>query len=108
MTHMITVDKWGIPISSSLWIYQGIAAYLGGYCSNQSLEEVYQYYIQSEKVVSLDSLAWKFSGYNDVISQTERAFLAKYLTDNFGILKIEKLWLEGLVELNNIYDFFCN
>lgn len=105
MMHMISVDKWGVPANSSLWIYEGIATYSGGYCSDYSLEQVYQYYIESDKVISLDSLAYNFREYNDVISYTESAFYIKYLIDDFGLVKLEELWLEGIKSFNKIYGF---
>ena len=87
LMHMISVETWGVPANSSLWIYEGLATYSAGYCSDYTLEQVYQYYLQSDKIISLDSLASNFRNYNDVISYTESAFLVKYLIDNFGFDK---------------------
>lgn len=108
MMHMMSAELWGIPANSSLWIYEGIATLSGGYCSNYTLDEVYQYYLQSGKVIGIDSLAHNFRNYNDVITYTESAFLTKYLMDNYGYDKLKKLWAKGLESFKEIYGFSVN
>jgi len=102
LMHMIATYKWGD--SADYWIDEGLATYSGGTCSNYSLEDIYQYYIQSGKLIPIESLTSDdFGKFNDMISYTQSAFIVKYLLDNYGHTKFKKLWLEGFKNFKNIY-----
>lgn len=103
MMHMISAELWGIPANSSMWLYEGLATYSAGYCSDYSLEQIYQYYLQTDKLIPIDSLASRFRDYNDLITYTESAFYVKYLIDNYGFDNIKQLWTEGMDSFYEIY-----
>lgn len=105
MMHMISMNKWGDTAESSHWMNEGLATYAGGTCSKYSLEEIYQYYIQSEKLIPMNTIANDFYSASDMITYTQSAFLAKYLIDKYGFDKFSKLWKEGYNNFNKIYGF---
>jgi len=105
MMHMITMYKWGTPPSSSTWMNEGLATYSGGTCSDYSLEEIYKYLIQSQKVMSMYDLAGNFYGSPDMITYTQSAFVSKFLIDKYGIEKFILLWKGGFGEIQSIYGF---
>jgi len=105
MMHMITMYKWGTPPNSSTWMNEGLAIYSGGNCFENSLEEIYKYLVQSNKVISMEKLSEDFYENPDVIAYTQSAFISKYLIDNYGIFKFSELWKNGYEKLNDIYGF---
>lgn len=105
MMHMITMYKWGTPPISSTWMNEGLATYAGGTCFEYSLEEIYKYFIQSSKLISMNKLSQDFYENPDVIAYTQSAFISKYLIENYGISKFKELWKNGYEKLNEIYGF---
>ena len=103
MMHMITMYKWGTPPYSTTWMNEGLATYSGGTCSKYSLEEIYKYYIQSNKLISMDKLSEDFYENPDMIAYTQSAYICKFLIDNYGISKFKELWKSGYEKLNEIY-----
>ncbi len=105
MMHMITMYKWGTPPASSTWMNEGLATYAGGTCFEYSLEEIYKYFVQSDKLISMDKLSQDFYENPDVVAYTQSAFISKYLIENYGISKFKELWKNGYEKLNEIYGF---
>jgi len=105
MMHMITMYKWGTPPKSSTWMNEGLATYSGGTCSEYSLEEIYKYLMQSNKIIAMDKLADNFFGHPDMVSYTQSAFICKFLIDNYGLEKFIKMWQEGFDKMQTIYGF---
>lgn len=105
MMHMITMYKWGTPSTSSTWMNEGLATYSGGTCFEYSLEEIYKYFIQSNKLIPMNKLAENFYGNPDMIAYTQSAFVSKFLIDNYGISKFKELWKSGYEKLHEIYGF---
>ena len=105
MMHMISMDKWGDTAESSHWMNEGLATYSGGTCSKYSLEEIYQYFIQSGKLIPMNTIANDFYSANDMITYTQSAYLVKYLIEKYGFEKFIKLWKEGYNNFNKIYGF---
>jgi hypothetical protein len=105
MMHMITMYKWGTPDSSLTWMNEGLATYSGGICFDYSLEEIYKYFIQSNKLISIDKLSEDFYANPDMIAYTQSAFICKFLIDNYGISKFKELWKSEYKNLNEIYGF---
>ena len=105
MMHMITMYKWGTPPTSSTWMNEGLATYSGGTCFKYSLEEIYKYFIQSNKLIAMDKLSQDFYKNPDMIAYTQSAFICKFLIDNYGISKFKELWKSGYEKLNEIYGF---
>ena len=108
MNHMIAFYKYGMPNEN--WIAEGLGTLAGGTCSNYSLEEIYQYYLQSNKLIPMDILVNDFwrKGNNDIITYTQSAYIVKYLLDNYGHEKFKKLWKEGFEKFSIIYGFEFN
>lgn len=105
MMHMITMYKWGTPTQTSTWMNEGLATYSGGTCSEYSLSEVYKYFIQSKKIISMDQLATNFYGNPEMIAYTQSAFVCKFLIAQYGLEKFKLLWKEGYDEMQTIYGF---
>lgn len=105
MVHMITMYKWGTPPYSNTWMNEGLATYSGGTCFKYSLEDIYKYFIQSNKLISMDKLSEDFYENPDMIAYTQSAFICKFLIDNYGISKFKELWKSGYEKLNEIYGF---
>lgn len=105
MMHMITMYKWGTPPSSSTWMNEGLATYSDVTCLKYSLEEIYKYFIQSNKLITLDKLSEDFYGNPDMIAYTQSAFVCKYLITTYGISKFKALWKSGYENLTEIYGF---
>lgn len=105
MMHMITMYKWGTPPTSSTWMNEGLATYSGGTCSKYSLEQIYKYFMQSNKLIPIKSLSQDFYEYPDMIACTQSAFIAQFLIENYGISKFTELWKGGYEKLKEIYGF---
>jgi hypothetical protein len=105
MMHMITMYKWGTPPNSLTWMNEGLATYSGGTCSKYSLEEIYKYFMQSDKLISMNKLSEDFYENPDMIAYTQSAFICKFLIDNYGISKFKELWKSGYEKLKEIYGF---
>jgi hypothetical protein len=102
LMHMIATYKWGD--SADFWIDEGLATYSGGTCSKYTLEEIYQYYIQSEKLIPINLLTGDdFLKYNDIITYTQSAFIVEYLLENYDLNKFKRLWKEGFKNFEEIY-----
>jgi len=101
--HMITMYKWGFPHDSSTWMNEGLATYAGGICSKNSFEEIYQYFIQSGKLIPMKSIVDDFYAGNDMITYTQSAYLVNYLTDKYGFEKFIQLWKQGFSSFKSIY-----
>ena len=105
MMHMITMYKWGTPPNSSTWMNEGLATYSGGTCSKYSSEEIYKYFIQSDKLIPMNKLSEDFYDNPDMIAYTQSAFVCKFLIDNYGISKFKELWKSGFEKFKEIYNF---
>lgn len=103
MNHMIAFYKWGIPAED--WMAEGLGTYSGGTCSDYTLEEIYQYLLQSKKILAMDILVNDFwrKGNNDIITYTQSGFIVKYLLDNYGYEKFKLLWIKGFKDFKTIY-----
>ena len=105
MMHMIAMYKWDTPPYSSTWMNEGLATYAGGTCSEYSLSEIYKYFIQSEKAITMNHLTNNFYGNPEMIAYTQSAFVCKYLIDNYGMEKFKLLWKKGYSEMQIVYGF---
>jgi len=104
MMHMMAMYIWGDSID--YWIDEGLATYSGGTCSDYSLEQIYQYYLQAGKLIPITALTTDdFLKQNDIIAYTQSAYLVKYLLDNYGYEKFKRLWREGFINFAEIYGF---
>jgi hypothetical protein len=108
MMHMIAMQKWGHDAES--WLNEGLATYAGGTCSPYSLEQIYCYYLQSNKLIPINELANNFwsGGYNDMITYTQSAYLVEYLIDTYGVGKFKQLWIGGYAKFKEVYGFEFN
>ena len=97
--------KWGTPKASVIWMNEGLATCSDITCLKYSLEEIYKYFIQSNKLITLDKLSEDFFENPDMIAYTQSAFICKFLIDNYGISKFKELWKSGYEKLNEIYGF---
>ena len=105
MMHMITMYKWETPPRTSTWLNEGLATYSGGSCSEYSLSEIYKYFIQSKKLISMDSLAQNFYGNPEMIAYNQSAFVCKFLINTYGIEKFKLLWKNGFDKMQSVYGF---
>lgn len=105
LMHMITMTNWGHPDRSIEWLNEGIATWAGGTCSDYTLEEIYNYFLQSSELIGLENFAKDFYSYPEMKSYTQCAYLSEYLADNFGIDKVKQLWQTGFYAFEEIYGF---
>jgi len=105
--HMISMLKWGTPDKTLTWMNEGLATYADK-CSKYSNEEIYTYFIQNKRLISLDGLVNDFYNQNDVISYFQGAYLVEYLIGKYGISKFRIFWQSNISEFENIYGKTLN
>lgn len=107
LMHMVSKCKWGTPkdYNRFTWLEEGLATYADpkAGCDNYSFEEKYVYFVQSRKIISVDSLVNELQSQHPKIAYNQSAYIVKYLIDNYGIDSLKKLWTGTMDDFITIY-----
>ena len=109
MMHMITCSEWDTPIEPEMtWMKEGIATYAAGDLRNcngndYSIEQIYAYISEKNKLIPLDSLITDFYGRKEMVVYHESACIVKYLLANYGVEKFKNLWQGHMTDFERIY-----
>ena len=103
LMHLIAMLKWGYPHYTSTWINEGLATYAEDYCNGYSVSEIYRYFLQTEKLIPIDSLVTNFHRQAEMIAYHQSAYVVEYLLKNYSIKQFKRLWSEGFDKFQSIY-----
>lgn len=104
LMHLLAMLKWGYPHYTSTWINEGLAAYAEDNCNGYSVSEIYRYFLETDKLISIDSLVTDFYNQPEMIGYHQSAYVVEYLLENYSIKQFNRLWLEGFYEFESIYN----
>lgn len=103
--HIVSMTAWGRPAEGNNWLNEGLATYSENNCSGYTVAELYRYFLEENKLVPLESLAYQFYQTEEMISYHQSAYVVEYLISNYGLPKFETLWKSGFSSIQNIYGF---
>jgi hypothetical protein len=105
--HIISLNTWGTSYSRLL--VEGGAVYADNECYYENpLPTINSYYLQTNQLVSLDSLIHDFDKIafkNDVLAYLQSGCVFKYLYEKYGVEKMKLLWIGGFEKFESIYGF---
>lgn len=104
LMHLIAMLKWGYPHYTSTWINEGLATYAEDYCNGYSVSEIYRYFLQTDKLIPIDSLVTDFHRQPEMIGYHQSAYVVEYLLTNYSINQFKRLWSEGFDKFESIYN----
>lgn len=104
LMHMITMSTWGYPHEDLIWINEGLATNTVENCNGYSVGEIYRYFIENDKLISIDSLTNDFHGQPSIISYHQSGHIVDYLLTNYGLEKFIDLWKKGFSFFEDIYS----
>lgn len=105
MLHLIAMMKWGYPHPSSTWLNEGFATYAEDQCNGYTVSEVYRYFMETDKLIPLDTLAADFYQTPEMIGYHQSAYLVQHLLENHSIEQFRRLWSEGFTQFESIYEY---
>ena len=82
LMHLIAMLEWGYPHVSSVWINEGLAAYAEDNCNGYNIAQIYRYFIETDKLIHIDSLTSDFYAQSEMIGYHQSAYVVEYLLNN--------------------------
>ncbi len=101
--HLVAMTAWGPPPTNNNWLNEGLATYAQNNCSGYSVAEIYRYFLETDRLVPLESLAHQFYQTEEMISYHQSAFVVEYLISKYGIPKLETFWKNGFQSFESVY-----
>lgn len=102
--HLIAMLKWGYPHYTSTWINEGLATLAEDNCNGYKVSQIYRYFMETDKLVHVDSLAKSFYKQPEMIGYHQSAYIVEYLLNNYKIEQFKRLWTEGFGSFESIYS----
>ncbi len=103
LMHLMAMLKWGYPHYTSTWINEGLATHAEDNCNGYSVSEIYRYFLDTGKLVPIDSLVTAFYQQPEMIGYHQSAYVVEYLLENYSIKQFKRLWTEGFDNFEFIY-----
>ncbi len=103
LMHLIATINWGEPNITSQWLNEGLATYAQNNCNGLKIDKIYRYLLESNKLISIDSLSKDFYRQPEMIAYHQSAYMVECLITKFGIEKFKLLWQKGFIKFNDIY-----
>lgn len=103
LMHLIATLEWGYPHLSCDWLNEGLAAFAENHCNGYTVAEIYRYFMETDRLVSMDSMVTDFYAQSEMIGYHQAAYIVEYLLANHGLERFKRLWLEGFPNFAAIY-----
>lgn len=103
LMHLISMLEWDYPETSSNWMNEGLGTFAENDCSGWNVSEIYRYLLETDQLLSMESLTTDFYGQPEMLSYHQSGYLVEYLLKNYGIERFSKLWKGGFGEFERIY-----
>lgn len=105
LMHLIAMLDWGYPHYTSTWLNEGLATFAEDNCNEYKVSQIYRYFIDTDKLIHVDSLATKFYNQSEMIGYHQSAYIVEYLLKNYSIEQFKRLWTNGFDSFESIYSF---
>lgn len=98
IAHVISHTLWGRSFdwSTTGWMSESLATYVGGPCSGYEIDEIAGYLERQGELIPLDSLARRFRSYNDLVAYLQAGSFLGFLLDRYGVPRVRALWERGI------------
>jgi len=103
LMHLIIMLDWGNPIESSTWMNEGIGTYAENNCNGNNVAEIYRYFLEYNKLISINELSSDFYKQPEMVGYHQSAYIVEYLLSNYSIEQFKRLWTEGFENFEEIY-----
>jgi hypothetical protein len=103
LMHLISMLEWGYPNVSSNWMNEGLAAFAEDDCNGYIVAQIYRYFMETGKLIHIDSLTSDFYAQSEMIGYHQSAYLVEYLLNNYNIEQFKQLWGQGFGSFESIY-----
>ena len=104
LMHLIAMLEWGYPHYTSTWINEGLATYAEDNCNGYSVSEIYRYFLDTDKLIHIDSLTTDFYRQPEMIVYHQSAYVVEHLLKNYSLNQFKRLWQEGFNSFESIYS----
>lgn len=104
LMHLIAMLEWGYPHYTSTWINEGLATYAEDNCNGYSVSEIYSYFLDTDKLIHIDSLTTDFYNQPEMVCYHQSAYVVEHLLNNYSINQFKRLWIEGFDSFESIYS----
>lgn len=102
--HLVTMKCWGRPHPSSGWMVEGIPVYCDGWCGEYSVNQVAYYLMKENTLPTLDNLFINYRDMGEIPAGFSSASLAGFIAEEFGAVKLRRLWEEGSDKIEEILE----
>ncbi len=102
LMHMISNLNWCYPQPSSLWMSEGLAMN-GTLYKGLSMEEIYLYMLENNKLIPMSKLTVNFYSNHEVVSYYQCGYLVEDLLKTYGLKKFKDLWNKGFNSFESVY-----
>ena len=101
ITHVLTMELWGRPSSSSRWMIEGIAVYCDGWCREYNVDEIAYHLLSHGQLPPLENLFEDFALLGEIRGGVYAASVIGFVRQRYGTDALRKLWLNGCDELTD-------
>lgn len=101
--HMISMTAWGSPPADLNWLNEGLATYAENNCSGYTVEEIYRYLMEENRLLTEEDLTRDFYRSDEMVGYHQSGCIAQFLISNYGIEKMKTLWTSGFSYFESIY-----
>ncbi len=102
ITHVLTMELWGRPSSSSRWMIEGIAVYCDGWCREYNVDEIAYHLLSHGQLPPLENLFEDFTSLGEIRGGVYAASVIGFIRQRYGTDALRKLWLNGCDELTEL------
>lgn len=101
--HLIAMLDWDYTTRNCIWMNEGIATFAANDCNGKSVEEIYRYLLEEDKLISIEDLTTDFFAQSEMVAYHQSGYIVQYLLENYGLEKFKNLWTEGYEKFEEIY-----
>jgi len=100
--HLATMKCWGRTHRTSGWMVEGIPVYCDGWCGEYSANQVAYFLMNQDRLPTLDDLILNYRDMGEIPAGFSSASLAGFIAEEFGAVKLRRLWKEGSDKVEEI------
>lgn len=95
ITHVLTMELWGRPSSSSRWMIEGVAVFCDGWCREYNVDEIAYHLLSHGQLPPLENLFEDFASLGEIRGGFYAASVIGFIRQTYGADALRRLWLNG-------------
>lgn len=95
ITHVVSIDTWGVPAEPVWWIREGLAVYADGRCRDHAVRALAAEYLRRGELPHARDLIDRFSEVGEMPGYLGGGSFVEFLYDTYGVDAVRKIWQRG-------------